>query len=160
MWRRSIYLLRQQIPIKAWVNAVVYFDQNEPESISSKTENIWFNDIQELVNHILTEGKESFGNNAEMFFEQCTAADCLYTSNGGGLDCIIQRDSLSFWPHIPMESIYIEHHWSFDKLYINTSDGSTTCIKSENAKLHVNCNGRIYTYALCKIDFIEFGRTL
>ena len=40
------------------------------------------------------------------------------------------------------------------------ADGSIKTITLENAKIQVSDNGRISTYALCKLDYIELGRTL
>ena len=152
---RAIYLLRKQIPIKAWVNAVVFFEDDELESVSAFSDNVWF------------DGKVSFGTSANDFFERCVPADYLYANAWGkSLHCIINRTTLRF--KTPqgdisadnIDSIRISHHWSYDELHITMADGSIKTITIENAKIQVSDNGRISTYALCKLDYIELGRTL
>ena len=164
---RAIYLLRKQIPIKAWVNAVVFFEDDELESVSAFSDNVWFNRYQDLVDYISNDGKVSFGTSANDFFERCVPADYLYANAWGkSLHCIINRTTLRF--KTPqgdisadnIDSIRISHHWSYDELHITMADGSIKTITLENAKIQVSDNGRISTYALCKLDYIELGRTL
>lgn len=164
---RAIYLLRKQIPIKAWVNAVVFFEDDELESISAFSDNVWFDRYQDLVDYISNDGKVSFGTSANDFFERCVPADYLYANAWGkSLHCIINRTTLRF--KTPqgdisadnIDSIRISHHWSYDELHITMADGSIKTITLENAKIQVSDNGRISTYALCKLDYIELGRTL
>ena len=164
---RAIYLLRKQIPIKAWVNAVVFFEDDELESVSAFSDNVWFDRYQDLVDYISNDGKVSFGTSANDFFERCVPADYLYANAWGkSLHCIINRTTLRF--KTPqgdisadnIDSIRISHHWSYDELHITMADGSIKTITLENAKIQVSDNGRISTYALCKLDYIELGRTL
>ena len=164
---RAIYLLRKQVPIKAWVNAVVFFEDDELESVSAFSDNIWFDHYQDLVDYISNDGKASFGTGAKDFFDKCVPADYLYANAWGkSLHCIINRATLRF--ETPqgnisadnIASIRISHHWSSDDLYITMVDGFTTTITLENAKIQVSDNGRTSTYALCKLDYIEFGRIL
>ena len=164
---RAIYLLRKQIPIKAWVNAVVFFEGDELESVSAFSDNVWFNRYQDLVDYISNDGKVSFGTSANDFFERCVPADYLYANAWGkSLHCIINRTTLRF--KTPqgdisadnIDSIRISHHWSYDELHITMADGSIKTITLENAKIQVSDNGRISTYALCKLDYIELSRTL
>ena len=164
---RAIYLLRKQIPIKAWVNAVVFFEDDELESVSAFSDNVWFDRYQDLVDYISNDGKVSFGTSANEFFERCVPADYLYANSWGkSLHCIINRTTLRF--KTPqgdisadnIDSIRISHHWSYDELHITMADGSIKTITLENAKIQVSDNGRISTYALCKLDYIELGRTL
>ena len=164
---RAIYLLRKQIPIKAWVNAVVFFEDDELESVSAFSDNVWFDRYQDLVDYISNDGKVSFGTSANDFFERCVPADYLYANSWGkSLHCIINRTTLRI--KTPqgeisadnIDSIRISHHWSYDELHITMADGSIKTITLENAKIQVSDNGRISTYALCKLDYIELGRTL
>lgn len=164
---RAIYLLRKQIPIKAWVNAVVFFEDDELESVSAFSDNVWFDRYQDLIEYINNDGKVSFGASANDFFEKCVPADYLYANAWGkSLHCIINRATLRFeTPHgniiaDNITSIRISHHWSYDELHIAMVDGSVRTITLENAKIQVSDNGRISTYALCKLDYIELGRTL
>ena len=164
---RAIYLLRKQISLKAWLNAVVFFEDDELESVSVFSENVWFDRYQDLVDYISNDGKASFGTSANDFFERCVPADYLYSNAWGkSLHCIINRATLRF--ETPqgnisadnITSIGISHHWSYDELHITMVDASVRTITLENAKIQVSDNGRISTYALCKLDYIELGRTL
>ena len=164
---RAIYLLRKQIPGRAWINGLVFFEGDELESIRTSSDNIWFNRYSDLANFIRNEGKSSFGNSAESFFKKCVAADCLYgNSYGKTLNCVIDRSTLQFsTPRgpIPPErivSIYIKHHWAYDDLKISLSDGSQCVVTEENAKIRVDDNGKISKYSLCKLERIDLGRAL
>ena len=164
---RAIYLLRKQIPLKAWVNSVVFFEDDELESVSAFSDNVWFDRYQDLVDYISNDGKASFGTSANDFFEKCVPADYLYVNAWGkSLHCIINRATLRFETpqgNISADNIAfirISHHWSYDELHITMVDGSISIITLENAKIQVSDNGRISTYALCKLDYIELGRTL
>ena len=164
---RAIYLLRKQVPLKAWVNAIVFFEDDELESVSVFSENVWFDRYQDLVDYISNDGKASFGTSANDFFERCVPADYLYANAWGkSLHCIINRATLRFETpqgNISADNIAfirISHHWSYDELHITMVDASERTITLENAKIQVSDNGRISTYALCKLDYIELGRTL
>ncbi|MGM9665614.1 MAG: nuclease-related domain-containing protein [Eubacteriales bacterium] len=164
---RAIYLLRKQIPVKAWINAVVFFEDDELESVSAYSDNVWFDHYQDLVCYILNDGKVSFGTDANNFFNKCVPADYLYDNVWEkSLHCIINRDTLRFESAQGIVSadriisIRIFHHWSYDELYIKLTDGSESVIAIENAKIQVSDNGCIDTYALCKLDYIELGRTI
>ena len=160
---RAIYLLRKQVPVKAWVNAVVFFEDDELESVSVVSENVWFDRYQDLVTYIRNNGKVSFGSGAIDFFDKCVPADYLYANSWGkSLHCIINRTTLRF-DSITVEkirSIRILHHWSYDELHVKLTDGSERIINLENGKIQVSDNGRISTYALCKLDYIELGKTI
>ena len=164
---RAIYLLRKQIPLKAWVNAVVFFEDDELESVSVFSDNVWFEHYQDLVEYINNDGKVSFGTSANDFFEKCVPADYLYANAWGkSLHCIINRATLRFeTPHgniiaDNITSIRISHHWSYDELHITMVDGSIRTIALENAKIEVNDNSCISSYSLGKLDYIELGKTL
>jgi len=163
---RAIHLLRKQIPVKAWVNAIVFFEDDKLESVSTFSDNVWFDRFDDLVAYIRNEGKVSFGTGANDFFEKCVPADYLHANYGKLLPCMIDRTTLRFKtpqgiiPADRIASIRIFHHWSYDKLHITLTDDSKRLISLENAKIQVNDNGRISTYALCKLDYIELGRVL
>ena len=164
---RAIHLLRKQIPLKAWVNAIVFFEDDELESVSAFSDNVWFDRYQDLVDYISNDGKASFGTSANDFFEKCVPADYLYAKAWEkSLHCIINRATLQFETprgNISADnivSIRKSHHWSYDELHIAMVDASVITITLENAKIQVSDNGRISTYALCKLDYIELGKTL
>ena len=165
--KRAVYLLRKQIPVKAWVNATVFFADDELESVTVFSDNAWFERYQDLVDYIINDGKVSFGSNANDFFEKCVPADYLYANVWDkSLHCIINRTALKFETlqgnidTDKIDSIRISHHWSCDELYITMVNGSVKTITLENAKIQVSENGCVQTYALCKLDYIELGKTL
>ena len=164
---RAIYLLRKQIPIKAWINAVVFFENDELTLISTASDNVWFIRYQDLVEYIINGGNTTFGTCANDFFEKCICADCLYDNKKGRtLHCIINRYNLRFEtaqgiiPTDRIVSIHIIHHWSYDELHILLDNNDKYLIYSENAKIQVFDNGCFKSYSLCKLDYIEFGRTI
>lgn len=164
---RAIYLLKNQVPIPAWINAVVFFESAASDSVSIFSENIWFDRMDDLLHYIQNGGRASSGRSAALFFESCTPSDHLYaTGYGRSLHCIIDRASLRF--QTPQGSISTDricsirllHRWSYDELHIRLKDGSEQVVTLENAKIKAEDNGLIKSYALCKLDRIELGRTV
>ena len=161
---RAIYLLRKQIPDKAWINAVVFFEDDEFETVETISDGVWFNDIRELVEYIRTEGQLSFANTNLKFFEKCVSADYIYAKSWDkSLHCIIDAKTLCFYVQNKritkdqIRFINIKHHWSYDELLITLNNGENFSITQENAKIKVFDNGVIKEYALCKLDYIEVG---
>ena len=159
---RAIYLLRKQVPEKAWINSIVYFE--DADRISINNENTWFDNVYSLTEYIQNNGQVSYGNNAQAFFNQCIPADCLYSNSWDkSLHCVICDDSLIFRisnkvvHKSDISTISIEHHWSYDELYIKTRQGITYNTKCENKHIKVIENGYARQYALCKLDYIELG---
>ena len=159
---RAIYLLRKQIPEKAWINSIVYFE--DADRISINNENTWFDNVYSLTEYIQNNGQVSYGNNAQAFFNQCIPADYLYSNSWDkSLHCVICDDSLAFRisnkvvHKSDISTISIEHHWSYDELYIKTRQGITYNTKCENKHIKVIENGYARQYALCKLDYIELG---
>ncbi len=158
---RAVYLLRKQIPDNAWLNTIVFFE--ESDYIETVSDNVWFDDIDELVSYIVNDGKVSWGN-ANIFFEKCIAADYLYCNSWGkSLHCIVCNDSLKFTTEngtldrSNIRSISISHHWSYDEVKITTKDGTRHIVNVENGSIYVIDNGYKYRYALCKLDYIQLG---
>jgi hypothetical protein len=161
---RAIYLLKKQIPIKVWINAVVFFEDDGLESVSMISDDVWFSNYSDLANYIRNEGEISSKAGANKFFEKCVSADCIYAENGyDSLNCIVNPISLRFdvlkdrFPVDQVVSIHIRHHWYYDELYVKLVDGRERVIISENAKIQVTYNGRVRVYALCKMDCIILG---
>jgi hypothetical protein len=159
---RAIYLLRKQVPEKAWINSIVYFE--DADRISINNENTWFDNVYSLTEYIQNNGQVSYGNNAQAFFNQCIPADYLYSKSWDkSLHCVICDDSLIFRisnkvvHKSDISTISIEHHWSYDELYIKTHQGITYNTKCENKHIKVIENGYARQYALCKLDYIELG---
>jgi hypothetical protein len=159
---RAIYLLRKQIPEKAWINSIVYFE--DADEVSTNNENVWFKNIHSLIDYIRNDGKMSYRNNAQVFFEKCIPADYLYSNSWEkSLQCIICEDFLMFktptkiLKRRDISSIVINHHWSYDDLIIKTNQGAVYKTKVENAHIMVIENGYTHRYALCKLDYIKLG---
>ena len=159
---RAVYLLRNQIPDKVWLNTIVYFE--ESDYIETESDNVWFDDINELASYIENDGKISWGNNASAFFEKCIAADYLYCSfEDKSSHCIVCDDSLRF--NTPegivsrkdIHSISITHHWSYDELKIKTLRGTCFTLQIENASIYVIDNGYKKRCAFSKLDYIQLG---
>ena len=158
---RAIFLLRKQVPIQAWVNPIVFFEDDELESVSVSSDHVWFDCYQELADYIRNDGKPSFGSSAIAFFEKCISADYLEDVHGNTCCCLIYRDSLQFGS-IPVDkivSIHIIHHWYYDELYIKLMDNTERIVALENGKIQYWENGVISSQALCKLDYIELGNT-
>lgn len=164
---RAVYLLKKQIPVKAWINTVVFFEADALASISVRSDDVWFERIPDLVNYIRNNGRPSFGTGANDFFEKCIPADCLYDNVRESIrHCRINRDTLRFESlqgTVSAEqivSIDIEHHWHYDNLHITLTDGSKRWVSLENAKIQINDHEGNRVYALCHLDYIELGRTI
>jgi len=160
---RAVYLLRKQIPENAWLNTIVFFEKSD--YIETDSDNVWFDDIDKLAAHIMSEGKSSWGNNAASFFDKCIAADYLYCNSWGRvLHCIVCDDSLRFTTSMGVvdrhniHSISISHHWSYDEVNVKTKDGACHIVNVENGSVIVIDNGQRYRYALCKLDYIQLGQ--
>lgn len=160
---RAVYLLRKDNPENAWVNAVVFFEG--ADRVDADPDNLWFDDIDDLIFYIQNGGKTTWGNNNAMrFFERCVAADYLYCSSWEkSLHCVICDESLSFatsdgiLTRTNIESISIVHHWSYDILKIKTVSGRVFEVVRENDAIVVNDNGYKDRYSFCKLDYIKLG---
>ena len=159
---RAVYLLRKQVSDNVWINTVVFFE--ESDYIEIESDNVWFDNINELISHIMSDGKISRGNNASVFFEKCIAADYLYSNSWGkSLHCIVCDDSLRFASsngtlnRHNIQSISITHHWSYDEVKIVTRNGAQYVVDIENGSIYVIDNGYKCRYALCKLNYIHLG---
>lgn len=124
---RAVYLIRQQIPDNAWLNTIVFFE--ESDYIETESDNVWFNNINDLISYIVNDGKAASENNANAFFEKCIVADYIYSkSYVNSLQCIVCNDSLRFTTangtldRRNIHSISTSHHWSYDEVKITTRD--------------------------------------
>lgn len=159
---RAVYLLRKQILDNAWINNIVFFE--ESDYIETESDNVYFDNINELVSHIISDGKTSWGNDASAFFEKCIAADSIYSNSwGNSLHCKVCDDSLIFATSSGtlnrhnIQLISISHHWSYDEVKIEAKDGTRYVVNIENGSIYVIDNGYKYRYALCKLDYILLG---
>lgn len=161
--RRAIHCLKEGLSNNVWINEVVFFV--EPDEINLDLEDVWFCDIEELILYMQHQGKASCAGDVSMAFEACRSADCISTKDGKSVQCIISDNSLNFWTirgeikRKDIIGIKIEHHWTYDILYIKTHDNSIIkFFNNENFKITVKDNGHICKYALCEIDYISVGQ--
>ena len=162
---RAVYLLKKQIPSVAWVNSIVFFEDDEFESIEMLSDGVWFCDLEMLIKYLVGDGRQSRQYDAEYLFERCVAADYLHANHWNkSLRCVIADDSLRFQTsqgeicREQISCIRITHHWSYDELNITLKNGAMFCITQENAKIRVRENGEARECALCKLDYVELGQ--
>lgn len=164
--QRAIALLKKEIPSKIWINPIVYFEGDELEGISTFSNNTWFSNINDLVNHIKNESKIVYENTeAQEFFDKCVPADFLYSKRRKkSLRCIITSESLNIQTEQGLATrdniavIHIVHHFSYDELNITMTNNIHKHAVIENGKITVNTNGEFANYSLCKLDYIKIGR--
>ena len=161
---RAVFLLKKKIPCAVWVNNIVFFENEEFESIKTLSDSIWFHNAVQLARYIMNDGKESIAVNAEQFFRKCVSADYLYAKSWDkSLHCMINDDSLRFQTgngelnREQIRSIQITHHWSYDELNITLKDGNVYCTTQENATISVRERGSTCVYGMSKLDYIELG---
>ena len=162
---RAIYLLRRQVNINAWINDIVFFIDDGLESVELLTDKPCFCDYQRLANYICHDGRESYGDNARLFFEKCSTADYIHaTSWSNSMRCVIDRSTLPLGDvngtirHSQINYIRIYHHWCYDTLHIALKDGQERTVTRENDKITVtDMSGVTRSYALSKIDYIALG---
>lgn len=160
---RAIHLIRTQIPINAWLNAIVFFEGCD--SVEIESDGVWFDEISTLASYIEKNGKSSWGNGAADFFEKTIAADYLYSRSwNNSLYCIVCEESLRFrtvdgisLTKQDIDSIAILHRWSYDELTITTHDGTIHTVKLENGSIYVIENGEKRRYAFSKLNHIQLS---
>lgn len=158
---RAVYLLRQQIPVKAWVNPIVYFA--DADRVSAEDGRVFFTEIDGLADYIRNGGRETFGGNAAPFFEECTVTDRLYSAAGQKLDCVIPETAFGFdtpYGHLTKKviaSVRITHYRCHDVLTIQTVGGHHCTVRFENGHVRVTVNGKSRRYAFCKLNYIVIG---
>lgn len=159
---RSIHLLRKQIQTPAWINPIVYFE--DADSIFIKSENVWFNEVSDMLTYMELGGTCSQKESAYKLFERCISSDCLYSNKR--LSFLYGRiidSSLCFHTdkgkvnRANIARITINHHWLYDELCIWLKDETVRKVKVENEKIGIENNGETFFYSLCKIDSIRLG---
>lgn len=162
---RAICILKNENPVKAWINPVVYFADEEFEGISTSSKIPWFSNLDDLENYIKSEGKITYGNQiAQRFFDKCISSDCLFAGSWNSLHCIIDPKSLNIQTaqgivtRKDISDIHIVHHCFCDELKIRMKDNTHRNAIVENGRITVNDGGGIANYSLCKLDYIKMGR--
>lgn len=163
--KRQVHLLKEFTNSNPWINTIVYFCGADEINFSS--DNIWFDDINELVFYIKNEGYTSRFNELSNCYNKAVEADYLYSSSFWGersLHCIVDDDSLSFvcsddttLIKKQIRRIDIVHHFSYDDINITLKDGTVKTSTVENKQIMVRENGMNLTYSLAKIETIILG---
>lgn len=161
---RAISLLKKQIHERVWINGIVYFEDAGFKGIETTPDNIWFNNIDNIVHYIMFEGGASGECEARRFFDKCVAADCLFANLWDKtLCCRICDKSLNFYTQrgymgrAQINYIEIEHHRTYDDLYISLKDGTECVVRQENAIIRTIENGMVKEYGMSKLDGIILG---
>lgn len=164
--QRAIYLLKSSNTVQSWITPIVYFDNTELESLSIKSNNIWFANYNDIIDFIINNDIRP-SKNTKNFFDNCVSGDHIYRYLGDkSLSCIINPYTLCFQTNEyiihkkEIRSIRIKHHFSYDELYIFLIDQSLKVIEVENGSIEANVNGTKYLYYFSKIDYIELGNTI
>ncbi len=162
--RRAVYLLKKQFSSRAWINDLVFFE--DTGSVSVLSDNIWFDNYEELADYIRSDGKASYGREAQELFFNAACADLIYYNGVRGRACVIDPSSIrlesgqGIIPSNEIESISIKHHWTYDEVFIVLNSGSIVRVECDNAKIRILIDGIFRSYSLCRIDKIKFGRAL
>ena len=162
---RAIYLLKKQIPIKAWITPVVFFVEAEGVELMQDSDAACFTEYSDLVRYVRTAAEPSM--QARAFFRSCVAGDVLYgigyeQKNVGVIDrstLIFSTDSGRTITADRILSIDVSHTQLYDTLHIQETDGVLSVVRERNRHIRVCINGITDSYALSKIDRIELGRS-
>ncbi len=158
---RAVSMLKKQTNNRDWIQTIVYFEGTS--SVRVYSDNVWFDDASDLVNYILGFQNKYKSNGNISCFQSAVAADFIYSSVYRNLHCKIDDNSLVFnignarLTRQDIRSIDIEHHFSYDTLYIYLKNGRTATMQLENAVLYATENRRRSAYSFCKIDKIVLG---
>ncbi len=158
---RAVSMLKKQTNNRDWIQPIVYFQG--ASSVRIYSNNIWFDDASDLVHYIQGFQKKYKSSGNINCFRRATAADFIYSTAYRNLHCIIYDESLVF--NIGNErltrrnicSIDIEHHFSYDTLYIHLKDDREATVQIENGVLCATENRKRRIYSFSKIDKIVLG---
>ena len=158
---RAVTMLKKQTNNRDWIQTIVYFEG--ASSVQINGSDIWFDDASELANYILNFENRYRSNGNIRCFQSAVASDFIYSGAYRNLHCIIDNASLCFnfgsttLTRRDISVIDIEHHFSYDTLFIHLHNGNTVTLKSENGRIYTTENKVRRTYSLCKIDRIILG---
>ncbi len=158
---RAVSMLKKQTNNRDWVQTIVYFQ--DAASVQVLGNDVWFDDASLLADYIIDYQNRHRSNGNIQCFCSAIAADFIYSGTYRNLHCIIDDRSLCFDIHggaLTKQDIYwidIEHHFSYDNLYIHMRNGNTVTTKIENGRIYATENNIRREYSLCKIDRIALG---
>ncbi len=158
---RAVSMLKKQTGNRDWIQTIVFFEG--ASSVEVYSDNVWFENAGELADYILGFQKKYKSNGNISCFQSAIAADFIYSSVYRNLHCRIDDNSLVFnigntlLSRRDIHSIDIEHHFSYDTLYIHMKNGRTTTTNLEDEMLFATENRKHKTYSFCRIDKIVLG---
>ena len=167
--KRAVSILKKQTHNRDWIQTVVYIEGASSVQISD--DGVWFDDAGKLADYIISY-KDSFCANRRLngnirCFYSAVSYDFIYSGTYRQQHCIIDNDSLRFaiadnacLARRDIRKIDVEHHFSYDKLYIRLVNGNTETVMMENEKIYVTENNFYRAYSLCKTDGIVLGSIL
>ena len=158
--KRQINIIKKSTNTNLWINPIVYFEG--AEEVICNSDDIWFNDIPSLLDYIKNDGEASYYDQIKKCVSKLKSAD-LILSPSRNLYCNILDNSLKFQTSSgivtrnDIKKINIEHHFSYDILFITLKNNSVVNSKIENGLIRVD-EGNIYNnYSFSKIDKIILG---
>lgn len=163
--KRQIMMLKATTKTILWVNPIVLFVDSD--KVICKSNNVWFDNIKDLINYIMYNGKRSNQEQINKCISQVKCSDYIYSSSLFGnryLHCNILDHSLKFKTNKRIVSrdeikqINIKHHFTYDELSILLTGGYYLTINIENGNIDIIENGRNNYYSLSKIDQIILGK--
>lgn len=162
--KRQAYLLKEMSGANPWINTIIFF--MDADVVRASDENVWFTDFNELIDYITNDGRTSYPDQISKCLSKCRTADYIYSSALFGernLHCMITPASLAFSysdkqiSKDKIKEIRINHHFSYDEIYIELKNGETFKTRIENGYISVLENGTHKTYSFSKIDWIIIG---
>lgn len=159
---RSIYLLKEATDRDVYINPVVFFYENRQVRIH--TDEIWFNDVDDLAHYILNEGRRSRKETIDGLLKWVTVGDRTFGHNDRHETTgIINSYTLQFETpkrlirKSDIDNIVIRHHFAYDELIIRLLSGNTVTLERENHSIIMEHDRQFDTYYLSKIDLIIIG---
>ncbi len=158
---RAVSMLKKQTNNRDWIQTIVYFEG--AASVQVLDDDVWFDDANLLADYIINYQNRHRSNGNIQCFRSAIAADFIYSGTYRNLHCIIDDKSLCInvgnvsITRKDIEWIDIEHHFSYDDLYIHLYNGNTVTTQIENGRIYATENNIRREYSLCKIDKILLG---
>jgi len=163
--KRQASLLKEATNSTMWINTIVYF--SEADEVNVVSDNLWFDNIDDLIDFIKDDGRPSNIYESSMCFNKAIEADYIFSPSSFGersLHCIINEDSLNIKctdgtkvSKYQIRRIDVTHHFSFDDISITLRNGQKKAATEENRKIIVKEDGINHSYSLAKIETIVIG---
>lgn len=162
--KSNIYYLKESTNKNIYINAVVFFINDGLIDIYDET--VWFNEMDALVDYILSKGRSCSINEIEKFLKKLVIADRIYPKwqNNQFIVGIIDEHSLEFEfegrqiKKHDIDFIAIEHKLTSDCLSIYLVNCTVIKISFANKTLLFNYDNVVDNFYLSRINRIEIGK--